>query len=1538
MIRKVTSIVGLGLFGVAAAISLAAVPELKTTFGDKAEKAGASASKGVSFRPSSKYAAGPEGMKQWAEAGGASRGMTASTRNGVETQKRIASSVNLADYPLIHGFHHADGTWQTLSPLSNGVYNFHAAEGLELTPELSVVENPMTAVYAKGKYYLLYPERNDDAKTSTLTIKIYDATTWDLLDTKVLTDTNDAWTLWVRQVSAYDEATNSIYTETWGGVNKSLLAISLDDFSYKMYDGINKFLQTMFVYKGELYGITYNERKLYKIGKNDGKYTELGVLKAAGAEKMPFTLSADPQSAIYDPSTDKVYWIPVNGNKKFSYLYTLDPETLTIDLICEMPGDEHILGAFVEYAEPDAPAPCTGISYTDGKLNFTAPTATYTSGKALSGNLQAVIKVNGIEESPVNVAPGQKMSVALPLAEGEKYHITVAVKNAAGKSVDRLLNTFVGQDVPSAVTDLVLNNDDNATMKLTWNAPTVSMKGGPVADETINYRVTRHPDYVVVADNLKETSFSETVPSTHARYSYEVVAKSGDREGGVAESNIITAGEFWDVPYTEGFFTQDDFDSFKVIDANNDGLTWDYMNSQFTEEGSAYCHGNGTADVDTGVYEGHGNDDYLVSPFVNLKANVDYRISFESQDNWMTNEHFRLLYGTSREITGNEVEFFSQDINPNKPYSAVFHVPADGKYALFFHSDNPGQSVNVCIGHIKIEIVGANDAPAAVTNLKAKAGDKGAFNNTVSFNAPSKTHAGGSLSEITRIDVYREGTRLPIKTYENPVPGRAYSFIDRDVAQGSVTYNLVGFNATGQGETATVTNWIGLDVPAAVTNVKIRMTDDYRAEISFDKAAAVGGHGGYVVPDDVTYALYRYNEFNYTNHWEQVTEYTKDLTITDNSYALPDKQQWLDYIVVARNEAGDGEGAGTGTTIGKPYEIVWEESFKGAEPQAGPWTIAGGYYTFAMTDGSGIVVKAYDGDEGYLLMHRYNEASNHEAIMGPRVAMTGTKTPELSFYMYHGLDFEPEEGELHVFANYQDEGWNEIAVFPYNNGTTGWGRSSVALRNDVTDVQIAFGIDCLFSAIPIAVDAVKIAEGNASDLAMETISLAEKRINAGDDAVVKTSVANYGMTEARNLEVTLYKDGEPCATETVESLGAGATKVITFNVPTARKDASTFFQFQAKSSLQGDAVADNNATDVAAVYVKGSIYPTPENLTGSNDGNITLTWEKPAKSEVNDAALDDFDSYESFIIDNIGDWKVYDGDGTPTAYFGGPEIPNCYSPKAWQIWAPEEAGFAISKFEVLRPHSGAKYLACWAASDGVTTTLPNDDWLISPEIVGGTDVSFWYRMPNEGSDPQKFEILYSTSDQEPESFEVLDSDAITFGTDWFFFEYTLPEDARYFAIRSCSSGSYTVAFLDDITYTPLYGSTTELTLEGYNVYRDDQLIASSVKETSYVDNSAAEGEHVYNVTALWKEGESNYSNSALLKSNSVFSAVASEISVKALRGAIAVRGAEGLGLSVWTPAGVCIADRIAAAAETISVENGIYLVKVAGRTYKVIVK
>lgn len=1449
---------------------------------------------------------------------------------------RIPAAANLADYPLLFGLNSTDGTWQTLTTLPAGVFSFQPAAETELVAEATGAEfaRPMAACYSNGKFYLLQSNQREGDDWMTYIdsfIEVYDANTWEKLQTiDVQRDTTD-WLYYFRQVAAVDPESGLIYSSTWGA-DKPLVSVDPKTGVMTEHGPTGRFLQAIFFDdKGQLFGIDFSDKSLYSIDKATGANTLIGELG------IDIPLTADSQSIAYDPASGKAIWIAVDGYTKLSYICEISLEDASVEIICGMPGNEHILGLYLPEADAAAPAAPTGIAFSDGKVTMKLPSSTYLSDENLSGELTVELTVDKSNKVTAKGQPGETVEIPVQLADG-KHYIMVNVSNAAGTSPLRRLDTFVGADTPMAVRNLNLEIEGNRKLSLTWEAPVTSVHGGAIDDAELNYRITRFPDELVVAEGLKETAFSEDIPEAHAGYTYLVEAFAADRKGESAISNRVVAGEFWIAPYTETFLTQDDFDSFKVIDANQDMASWTFMDPGSQGDGEAYLIGNGIPDVDTGIYEGNGNDDYLISPLAHLKAGQDYRLSFETGDHWMWYEHMTILLGSSREVTGNEQKIFAADLEANTKYSFLFSVPTDGDYAIFFHSDQPGPSVNIVMDNLSFEEYGVYAGPAHVDNLVATAGDLGALNNTLTFNAPTSTYKEGELGDLTEIRIYRNGSRLPVKVFENPKAGEAISWTDTDVEQGSVTYRILAYNKAGQGEEAVVTNWVGLDQPSDVTGLRLHMNENNKAVATFNASEGRGMHGGYVDNSKVFYALFRYNPYNWFNPWEQATDFTQDLTIVDEGKEIWWGQEYVDYILVAVNEAGYSEGVAAGIVLGTPYELPYEESFAYGFASQNPWTLISSsyYYAWNMVNGDGLPVKPYDEDGGMLQFSLIDEDSNDQVLTGPRIDLSDGNNNELSFQMWHGFEAEEEDLQLIVYLKYEDKGWEEAARIDYNNGMNGWMRHAIELRSDVSDVQMAFGAYAADASASVYVDAIKIAQSNPCDLALLSTEISTKRLNAGENVKINVAVANYGTEVANNAAVYLITEEEPVDSRVIETLAPGEMTIVEFELPTSRDMASKSFSYSAKVEMEGDANNDNNVGSPVAFFVKGSTLPTPENLKAEQGADgVALTWEAPAKDEVTDPVTDDFESYELFIIENIGDWTTYDGDGTETVYFGGPEVPNAYAPKAWQVWAPEAAGFSLEKFDVLTPKSGAQYLTCWAASNGIDATLPNDDWLISCEVTGGTDLSFWYRMPNAGSDPQKFEVLYSTSGNEPEDFEAFDSDAITFGTDWVYFEFTLPQDARYFAIRSCSTGSYTVALLDDITYTPLYGSTTKLTLEGYNVYRDGELIASRVSEPAFIDKTAEAGNHTYNVTTVWAEGESNYSEAANCSTNSV-NAISSEASVKISKGMISVKGSAA-GSCVMTPDGLRIGASSDADA-TYNVAPGVYLVQIGKRVSKVTVK
>jgi len=162
--------------------------------------------------------------------------------------------------------------------------------------------------------------------------------------------------------------------------------------------------------------------------------------------------------------------------------------------------------------------------------------------------------------------------------------------------------------------------------------------------------------------------------------------------------------------------------------------------------------------------------------------------------------------------------------------------------------------------------------------------------------------------------------------------------------------------------------------------------------------------------------------------------------------------------------------------------------------------------------------------------------------------------------------------------------------------------------------------------------------------------------------------------------------------------------------------------------------------------------------------------------------------------------------------------------------------------------------------------IDRDDWMISPELTGEAQtIKFWgksyhsqgYTTGSPFDYEEKVRVCYSTTDKNPENF-IQVGEVITVPAKWTEFAIELPEGAKYFALNCVSDADQFFLYIDDITY-----SVKAPTLTGFNVYRDGELvetIEASNEEEIYTYVEALTGSAAYNVTAVYTEGESAFSN------------------------------------------------------------------------------
>lgn len=1437
--------------------------------------------------------------------------------------KVINPATNVADSILLYGFIYNSGDWTTLSPMSSNFYSFHFSPEINYENEssLSVFKDyGITNFFANDKFYTINSVYDGDNDKINTTLYVYDPVTWKLIDSKEIGD--HTWNSYFMSGATYDPITDKAYVMTWGSGAKRTIS-SIDLSSYKIdsiTESTNFFVTLSAAPDGKIYGISDNDSSLYSLDLSTKQFTALG--------NTGIKVQRDVQSAAIDRQTNKMYWVGETDDYH-THLYTVDMKNGNTKLITDMPNNEKLAGLYIPYANDDAPACPTGIKMTydsnastSGTLSFKVPNTTY-KGKSLSGGLTAYITIDGNEET-ATVTAGSTYTQKRTMTEG-LHKIAIQIGNSAGKSPLRKFTSFTGNDVPAAVKDVNFALDENKVATVTWEAPTASKNGGYLDESTINYQVIREPNDVVVSNSQTTLSFTEQLTNARGHYYYKVIAMSGSRAGDVATTNVITSGNEYVPPFKETFDTEEDFGLFSLVTNNDIGFLYQEGEQRATWAASMDKKG----------------DDYFISPAIVLGKSHAYKLTYDvSCELPDFPEKMVVSINDSKDPLTAKAMVLDTLFISNKEMNEqthIFNVPQGGNYYLTYHVISKKGTGGVYLDNIAMVEDAAMTAPNAVKDLKLAAGAKAALNDTISFTTPTTTYNGNTLASISKVVIYKGENATSIKEFNAPKTGEKLSFVDTDVEQGLVTYHVVAFNADGKGKDASMTNYVGLDTPAGVSSFTATQTEYKNAVLTWT-APQIGMNKGYINPSDLQYTLYRYNSDAGT--YLPIAEKLTGTTYTDKTYTLVDRQDYVNYAITASNAIGVSEGTVLGVIIGKPYETPYRESFTNAGLDSYPWTTANAEGTPAwdVPNGLSTAVKPYDKDGGMLSFANAGDEPATGIIISPRVSMKGSKNPVLSFYMFHGQEAEPEDMNMRVLISADDAPAKEVLLVNYNNDNTGWERHIVSLKEfqNADNVIIRFKGYAYDASAAMYLDNIQIDDQLDTDMAITGFA-APARLNVGTVGKIAVEVLNKGSQTTGEYKVELFKDKQAVASQTGNALAGNKTNSFSFDITAPLAQAGETHVYAAKVTLANDEKAVNDNSADVNIYMNGPKYPKVTTLSGKKDNQmVTLNWNKPSAT-MQDAITDNFDSYTPYIITGIGDWTTLDGDSAGTYYFTSPtEIANEFQPQAWQVWNRDLAGF--QKFDVLLPHSGTQFLASWGACDDSGNALANDNWLISTDVVGGTDLSFFVKEVSVKSGPEQLEVLYSTTDKSPENFKVLDKQAIS-TTDWTEYAYTLPEDAKYFALRSCAAQNGFVMLLDDVSYTPLYGSSTDLELKGFNVYRDNALIASNISDTTYIDKESGTDSHVYRVSTIWNIGESMLSNEYVSSTGVGLNNLDTQ-SVKVFAGnksIVILNGNAKIG-NIYTTEGGTVFSAPLDNRVSISVPAGIYLVRVDSKVYKVYVK
>ncbi len=1393
---------------------------------------------------------------------------------------------------------------------------------------------------AKGKLYCFLPKLEQATrKWTSLTRTVYDANTLEKLSQKEFEMPGDKDR--VPYMLAYDDVRDVVYAISMGqntpeGKEPYYLNI-LDTTTCQLkrvgfigkYDGDNPALsftaKGFSASSGHLF-VHYKADKAY-VGELDSR---TGTLKKFGSVDVSSDGMYGQQPMIYDGNLGNLlinHYDFYNGTQYFNVSpYIVTDGACKTELVENTPTGYSFFYQRPEtkFAYATTLGDITDLKATvDGNscnISFTVPTKD-TNGNEIkfpsyaTKNLRCNVWVDGeivsVTGLPSPIVYGQQVNCTAELTDGmhtvtvQLYPLWAELGQSRGGTV-----VVCGYDAPVAVGNPTLSiTDGKATIK--WDAPTKGAYadfGGKFDASDLTYKVVRNTDGKVIAEGITATTATdEDLADEIKTYFYTVYATSHGQTGSGINTNSVSAGKYMSLPYANEFSDAGCLDGYTVLNLNNDGT---YRTWQYNSYGKLLASGRGTS------------DDWIITPAFDLSSDNVYALGYSLNGNGIL--YTTVGQGITPEAQDNVLEELDNYTTNDFELREMYFRPAEnGLYNFGMHNYGVGDEVYWNVDNLSVKAVASADAPDKVRSLELVPDAKGALGATISFKAPATDIAGNSLSAITKVVVYDlEGNQLG--TTSNVTPG-ADATVKVTAVHGWNAFKVVAANDKGEGWPVIVRKFIGVDTPKAITNFKTKWGDDRTIAVLSWDAPTEGVNGGYVDPSAFTYKIYKYDSKSYPAYTELGSTQNETSIEVEIKDASETQDQYV-FGITASNDNGESDYTRAGITLGVPYNLPMVEPFAAKGLNYAPWLLVAGKNNQAWTTDEGHYnekIQPQNGDGLQLVLRNTGSADGSGSFMAPIFDFTNAEHPVMSVWLHHS-DAMPTEAYVTVDASVDGSSnfinVSDKASLTGNNGWTEHVFDLSALKGK--KAQVALTGYMPDPSVRIFTDNWTIKEAAGNDLALTAISQPYCPV-VGDVADIEVTVANKGAQTAQNYSVLFNVNGETVdEKEATEALALGKETKFHFTLPITAAQKELIYS--AEVMYDGDEVADNNMSTEVELNPEQIELPAPSNLTINNE---ELSWAAPETMDGRTVTIG-FEDVPAFMVDNIKGWKTVDVDKHLTASFVqyyGNYWPYHYLPFAWMTWSGKEIGNSGAK--MWQAYEGEKCLIHFgnygADAEGRTNNDPDDDWFISPEVKGGTEFSF---MTLSNDVTSKLEVLTSSTDQEPASFT---NKVTTVGYDatatWKEVKATLPADAKYVAIRCIFDGFGIL--VDNVTYTEAKAPV----LKGYNVYKDNAQLA-----TAEGTSAKTSGKGSYAVSAVYDLGESVLSNAV---TTGISDATSDEgVSVTGQNGYIQISGAYGKVVNVYTVGGQNIASRTAKDTESVSVPEGMYIVKVGGKAYKVTVK
>lgn len=1309
--------------------------------------------------------------------------------------------------------------------------------------------------------------------------------------------------------------------------------------------------------------IVYNpaDKELYTFGDNNQVYTidpASGELIDMATVDQDYTIvnNGFTTAMTYSPLDRAFVAFYLDNYFQCTRLLFIDDESFSITETAGLsPRNPYLSSIWCAdpFAELDAPAQpaMPVISFVkdslSGSVTVAAPSDSYGRIPLPASPIATKVTLDGSSIFDGNMNPGESRTFDLNLEEG-LHSLSIACSANGLESPVRSCDFFVGNDTPFAPTDLSLN-----AKVLSWSAPgAYGVNHGYINTAGLTYDIyvdgTRVNDIPVTALSYTlNTDFQQKLSRI------EVTASAAGKVSAPASMESVI-GNALPLPFSMKP-SYSEADLFQSFDINEDGISFQYTYDYDLRTNFMTLQLGYFADA----------DDWLFLPMLHFDSpDVIYNLGFKYANaaTYDTSEDLDIYIGRLSNPDGMARRIYSgRELNEVDPVAKTvrFAVPTAGDWFIAFHCSSRqgkgGQGVR--LSDFSVKATSESSAVPAEPLISVKPAEKGALQAEISIIAPTEDITGRPLD--SNDDISFNVTCGSNTAMASAKPGKttvATIAVDRS---GFAKFNVVGSNSNGVGAESSASAYVGIDKPLAPKNIRYSTSaDNCTITISWDKPGEVGQNGGYVDQDALSYPIYLVNgvAFNEVGRTKELSyTYTVPSTVLERYILGPS----------AINESGESIHSLFGDeNLGKPHPIPLVEEFSNTGFSYLPlYANLSGDFNNSAYEATSTVLPVVpnaprDLKDGGLVVYNTSGHAHPSELVLPKVSTANTTKPA---FVLRWLDWSFTPTFSLWGRRYGAEELVKICDIPAESPATPVWRESVVPLHDGFENSpwVDFRVRCNLSTRPEEygfIDGYSLIQDVAGDLKVADIA-GRSPLTIGETADYQVRVINAGFDViSGSLHTTVTgTDGTVILNETdnIRRLQSNQDylKSISFSI-TPEILSCAPLTVEATVESDDDMVPDNNSIS-ATIEVRPHDGPVVTDLSAFRniDRSVDLSWSEP---DLSIAGNDSFEMLPAFAItENFGAWKNYDFDGKPIFGINGLSWDNFDAPAAWIAFDAEQMN--VMNDARLAPHSGKRYLMArtcqYESEDGEDATQASD-WLVSPEVVGGSEVTFWYGTISAdyteyievwwSADEPSFDPNY-TEGAVNGSFKRLRTFSKEGEESWEFVNFTLPAEARYFALRYASFDSFG-AMIDDITYVPV--RLSKWVLGGYSVIRNsngvEETIATGLNVPFFTDSklgfSAADYNVVVNVVLGDLTVEAPKSNTA-----SVDPTGAEEITmlrgISGDRGKIIAVGHAGESLAIYDASGKFVAIRsVASDRESIPCDKGVFMVKAGNAYAKVIVK